>query len=246
MNLRRPFLHAVAVVPELAAIIDGCDVIPRAERVKTLAIDQRLLVGPAVHVAVEIPSVVDDAELEQHAIVAAVLLQMKPALRRLAAVRPEDRFPRERRRSRQRVDVDDERSVDTVEFDGLAEGRVDHSRVAEHGRAMTADAIQSIERPQFVVSGRHETDGGEGEERYDEGSNAPLHEPHSASAQRICRDSSAESAWMRLVRSHASPPHFWRGQQLQSAPASIASVDDASAWRVTSPGRVSATAELHA
>src|SRR5258708_14294846 len=62
MDLRRPFLHAVDVVPELAAVVHRRHVIPRAQRVQALSIDQRLVGGAAVHEAVGIPSVVDNAE----------------------------------------------------------------------------------------------------------------------------------------------------------------------------------------
>src|SRR5437870_55654 len=96
MNLGRAFLHAVHVVPELAAVVHGCHVIPLSERVKAFGIDERLFGSAAVHVAVEIPLPSDDPELEQHAVVAAGLLQMEPALCRLASVRTEDGLPRER------------------------------------------------------------------------------------------------------------------------------------------------------
>lgn len=156
MNRCRSFLHAVDIVPELATVVDGRHVIPRAQRVQALPIDQRLLGIAAVHVTVEIPSAVDDADLEQHAVVAAVLLQMKPALRRFPSVRTEDRLPRERRRSRERVDVDEDRSVCAIEFDRLADRRVDNSRMSQNGRLVAADSIESIEGPQFRFWGRGE------------------------------------------------------------------------------------------
>src|SRR5262245_63372674 len=78
-NQRRALLHAVDVVPELAAVVDCGDVIPRAERMEPLAVDQRLLRFAAVAVAVEVPLVARDANLEEIPILAAVFLQVEPA-----------------------------------------------------------------------------------------------------------------------------------------------------------------------
>ena len=72
---------------------------------------------------------------------------MEPALRAGAAIGPEDRLPRERRRTGQRVRTDQERVVHAVELDGLAERRVDHARAAEDGRGVATDAIEAIEGP---------------------------------------------------------------------------------------------------
>src|SRR5207245_8607403 len=56
---------------------------------------------------------------------------LEPPLCRLASVRTEDGLPRERRRSGQRMDADDERIMDAVEGDRLADRRIDHPRVAD-------------------------------------------------------------------------------------------------------------------
>ena len=72
---------------------------------------------------------------------------MKPPLLLLAAIGPEDRFPRKRLGARQRMVVDEQRIVLAVEFDGLADGRIDDSGLAENGRTVAADVVESIERP---------------------------------------------------------------------------------------------------
>jgi len=76
---------------------------------------------------------------------------MEPPLCRLASVWTEDGLPCERRRSGQRMDADDERIMDAVEGDRLADRRVDHPRVADDRRLVAADAIEPIEGPQLGV-----------------------------------------------------------------------------------------------
>ena len=72
---------------------------------------------------------------------------MKPPLLGRAAVGAEDRFPRERRGAGQRMHVDEQRIVDAVELDRLANGCVDDAWVAEDGRRMISEAIEPIEDP---------------------------------------------------------------------------------------------------
>jgi hypothetical protein len=43
--------------------------------------------------------------------------------------------------------VDEQRIVDTVELDRLADGRRDHAAVADDGGRMIAETIEAIERP---------------------------------------------------------------------------------------------------
>jgi hypothetical protein len=150
-NLRGSLLHAVHVVSELAAIVDGSHVIPRAERMQLRAIDQRFLASRAVDVAVQAPPAVDDADFKQHPIVGICLLQMKPALLRSAAVRAKDSFPREGLGAGERMHIDEQRVVHSVEFDRFACGCVDHARVAEDRGRVAADAIESVERPDLRV-----------------------------------------------------------------------------------------------
>jgi hypothetical protein len=146
-NLGRAFLHAVDVVPELAAVVDRRHVIPDAERMQTVAIEQCLTGVGTVDVAVQTPFSVDDADLEQHPVVAAVLLQVEPPLLGGAAIGAEDRLPRERLGAGERMGVDEQRIVDTIELDRLADGRRDHVRVADDGGRMIAETIEAIERP---------------------------------------------------------------------------------------------------
>ena len=151
------FERPVDVVSELVAVVDCRDVIPGTERMEAVPVHQRLLRVAAVAVTVQTPSTIDDPDLEQQPILGARLLQMKPALFRLAAVRAKYRFPGECLRAGQRVDADKERIVNAVELDRLADRRVDHSRLAHDGRRMATDAIETIERPHLAVDG-----GGEG------------------------------------------------------------------------------------
>ena len=76
--------------------------------------------------------------------------QVEPALLERAAVGTKDGFERERRRSRQRVLLDPDRVVDAVEFDGLAERRVDDFGIAFDGRFEAADVLEPVERPHDV------------------------------------------------------------------------------------------------
>ena len=108
-------------------------------------------------VAVQAPAAVDDADFEQHPVLGVRFLQMEPALCGVAAVRPEDGFPRERLRARERMHADEHRRVDAVEFDRFADRRhFDDTRMPEDRRLVTADAIDPIERPQLHVVCRAE------------------------------------------------------------------------------------------
>src|SRR5258706_10038973 len=118
---------------------------------KARAIHQRLLRVAAMAVTVQTPLAVDHPDLEQHPVLAARLLQMEPALFRLAAVGAEDRFPGEGLGAGQRMHVDQERSVYAVELDRLAGRRVDHPRIAQNRRRVAADAIEAIEGPGLLI-----------------------------------------------------------------------------------------------
>jgi hypothetical protein len=65
----------------------------------------------------------------------------------LAAVGPEDRFPRKRVGARQRMVVNEQGIVFAVEFHGFADRCVDDSRLAENNRAVAADLVEAVECP---------------------------------------------------------------------------------------------------
>ena len=120
-------------------------------------VDERLVRGSRLVVAVEVPLVIDDPDLEEHPVLRVgaghriLLVQMKPPLLLLASVGPEDRFPRKRVGARQWMIVDEQRIVLPVELDGFADGRIDDSRFAENSRPMAADVLEAVERPCFVI-----------------------------------------------------------------------------------------------
>src|SRR5262245_58071099 len=159
VDVCRAFLDAVDVIPELAAVVDCRDVIPHAERMQTIAIEQRLARVGTVDVTVQTPLPVDDTNLEQHAVVAAVLLQVEPSLLGSPAIGAEDRLPRECLSAGQRMRVDEQRIVDTVEFDGHADWRLDDARVADDSGGMIAEAIEAIEFPRLALSERRRGEG---------------------------------------------------------------------------------------
>ena len=72
---------------------------------------------------------------------------MEPALRLGAAVRPEDRFKRERLGARQRMFLDQQRIADAVELDGFADRRFDHFRMAFDLHRQAADLVEVVEIP---------------------------------------------------------------------------------------------------
>jgi len=55
--------------------------------------------------------------------------------------------------SRQRVDVDNERIIHAVEFDGLADRRIDDARVAQDRGRVIADSIEPVEDPEIDGAG---------------------------------------------------------------------------------------------
>src|SRR4029077_17947026 len=96
---------------------------------------------------VEAPAAVNHANLKEHAVVAVragrgFLFQMEPALFGVPSIRTEDSFPGERLGAGERVDIDEEAIVHTVELDGLTAWRVDDAWMSDHCRWMTADLIE--------------------------------------------------------------------------------------------------------
>src|SRR5262249_25435703 len=113
-----------------------------------LAVQQRLLCGRRLVEGIEAAASVDHPDLEQHAIIAVqtsrgILLQVKPALLDIAAIRPKDRLPGKCGRARERVDVDEQAVVDAVELDRLAARRVDHARMPDDGGSVAADLVEA-------------------------------------------------------------------------------------------------------
>src|SRR5712692_7983846 len=89
IKLGRAFLDAIYVVPEFFAVIDAGDVVPGAERMQRLAVQQGLALASRLIEAVEAPLIVDDADLKEHPIVGVsagggiLLAEVKPSLLRL-------------------------------------------------------------------------------------------------------------------------------------------------------------------
>src|SRR5207249_8542657 len=113
---------------EFPAVVHGCYVIPRAQRMERRPIHQRLARRSRLVVAIEEPAVAGDADFEEHTVVRVragrgiPLAQMKPALLPLSTVGPKDRLPRELLGAGERMVVDEQRIIDAVELDGLADG----------------------------------------------------------------------------------------------------------------------------
>ena len=150
MQFARSLQHAIDVIAEILAVINRFDSIPLAEGMEFSSIEQRSRVLAGCDEGIEAPLVADDADLEQHAIVRPVHLKVEePLLRVSAFVGPEDDFPGERFRAGERMGVEEQGVVDSVEFDGLAGGCFDHFGVAEHGDFMAADTCQVVELPGF-------------------------------------------------------------------------------------------------
>src|ERR1035437_9462248 len=142
----RAFQHAIDVISKLVAVVDHGKAIPSAERMQTLAIEQRPRLASGKSEAVEAPPAIDHADLREHpgvrilAGLGVLLLQMEKTLfRRATRIGAEDDLPSEHLGSRQRMDVHKEGVIDTVKLDGLAHGRIDDSRVTQHGSLMPAD-----------------------------------------------------------------------------------------------------------
>ena len=87
---------------------------------------------------VQEPLVAGHANLEEHPVFGAGLLQVEPALLPVPPVRTENRLTRERRRSREWMHVDEQRVVYPIEFDRLADRRIGDPRISPgsswHGR----------------------------------------------------------------------------------------------------------------
>jgi len=114
---------------------------------QTLLVHQRRAAGRALIETVQEPVVADDADLEEHPVLGPCLLQMKPALLDATAIRTEDRFPRERLRSGERVHVHEQGVIDAVELHGFADRCFDHARIAVDRRSVLTDAVEPVEPP---------------------------------------------------------------------------------------------------
>ena len=114
---------------------------------KAALVHQRRGAGRAEIEAVQEPAVLRDADLEEHPVVGTRFLQVEPALLAVAAVRTEDGFPRERRRTSEGMHVDNQGVVDPVELDRGSDRRLDDARTPQDGRGVPTDAIDPIEGP---------------------------------------------------------------------------------------------------
>jgi hypothetical protein len=123
-----------------------------------------------VNERIEVPAVLDSTELEeetririlpglgmvgarQQASLGIALGEMKPALLECAAVRTENRFERKGRGSGERVLLDPDRIVHTIEFDRLSERGIDNSGITFDSGLDTADVVQSVEGPHDFAGG---------------------------------------------------------------------------------------------
>jgi hypothetical protein len=139
----------VPVQREGLPVVDGRNVVPRADRMKAALVHQRRGPGRAETEAVQEPAVLHDADLEEHPVVGTRLLQVEPALLAVAAVWTEDGLPRERRRTGEGMHVDNQGVVDPVELDRGSHRRLDDSWATQDRRGMPTDAIDPVEGPDF-------------------------------------------------------------------------------------------------
>jgi hypothetical protein len=114
---------------------------------QTLLVHQRRAAGRALIEAVQEPAVADHADLEQHSVLGPCFLQMKPALLDATAIGTEDRFPRERLRSGERMHLHEQGVIDAVELHGFTDRCLDHARIALDGRCVLTHAVEPVEDP---------------------------------------------------------------------------------------------------
>src|SRR5258708_22926602 len=110
----RSFLDAIDVALELLAVVDRSHVIPSAERMKALRVEQSLLGAAGLGESIKTPAAINDPDFKQQPIVRAILLEMKPTLLPRPAVGAKDRSPRELRGSSEGMDVKKESVVHAV------------------------------------------------------------------------------------------------------------------------------------
>src|SRR5690349_17902026 len=168
LDAERAIEAAIDIAAKFLAIVDGGDVVPAAELVKMLAIEERFFAGARAIEGIETPLAVDDADFEEHAVIGVVagggiLFEMKPALLDVAAIGAEDGFPGVGRGAGERMDVEKESVVHAVKLDGFAARGIDEARVAGDGHGAAADFVEPIEGPDFLRGsvgrrGRKETE----------------------------------------------------------------------------------------
>src|SRR6185369_4262859 len=106
--------------------------IPAAKRMEKSAVEQRLTSATGVEKSVQTPLVADNSNFKEHARVrvhagfGVALSQVEPALfRRAAAIGTKQRLKRKRVHSRQRMILDEQRVIDSVELDRFSKRRLD-------------------------------------------------------------------------------------------------------------------------
>src|SRR5262245_51548853 len=101
------------------------------------AIHESLALGAGFIVAVEKPPITGDANFKQHAVAGIgagpriLFAQVKPALLACSAIGPEDRLESKSFGPRQRMAVNEQGVLHTIELHCLADWRIDHSRRAK-------------------------------------------------------------------------------------------------------------------
>lgn len=154
VQLGRSLQHAIHVVPQLVAVIHQRGVIPGAERVELLTVDQRLRVVSGQRKAVQEPILTGHPNLEEEPRLRVLsglwvaFAQVEESLLGLPAqAGTEDHFPGERFRAGEGVNVHVERVIDAIELHRLAQRRLHHSRVAQDLGWIAADLVNPIKPP---------------------------------------------------------------------------------------------------
>src|SRR5262249_54856675 len=120
------------------------------------AVHQSARLPSGVRKAVQAPAATDDADLEEQPSLGVfagrcvALREMKePLLRPPIVVRPENNFPSKRFGASKRMDIDEDRVIDSIELHRLTGRRFDDTGMAEQFRGMAAEAVETIESPGF-------------------------------------------------------------------------------------------------
>src|SRR5260221_1666887 len=80
-------LHSIDVVPKFLTVVHSSYVIPGAQRMQALPVEQSLLDRSGLGEGIQTPAVIDHPDFEQHPVIVLSFLEMKPALLGSAAVR---------------------------------------------------------------------------------------------------------------------------------------------------------------
>ena len=128
MHRGRSLEHPIHIVPQFMAIVDQRGMMPGAKRMQFFMVDQCLGLGSGERHSIQAPTAVNHPQFEKHAgrrVLAGLrvaLLKMEETLLRPSAwIRPEDHFPCEGLRARERMNVDLQRIADAIKQHGFAD-----------------------------------------------------------------------------------------------------------------------------